>query len=125
MTAPSIRVLLIDDETDYSETMGFWLMAQGYRVRTVPSGSEGILALREEVPDVVFLDMLMPGMNGIETLAAIRDITPDLPVVMVTAYASPEKKREAIRLGAAGFFSKSEDFSEAARLIKETLDNLR
>jgi CheY-like chemotaxis protein len=76
------------------------------------------------IPDIVFLDILMPGMDGIETLAEIKKIRSDLPVIMVTAYASEERKEEAKRLGAVGFFAKSDDLSLAARLIKSALEKI-
>ncbi len=120
-----LKLLIVDDERDYSETMGFWLMAKGYEVMAVPSGREAIDFLSTKpAPDIVFLDILMPGMDGIETLAEIKKIRPDLPVIMVTAYASEETKNEAKRLGASGFFAKADDFSLAARLIKSTLEKI-
>ncbi len=120
-----LKVLIVDDERDYSETMEFWLMAKGYDVSTVPSGSDAIdLLSNNPAPDIVFLDILMPGMDGIETLAEIKKMRPDLPVIMVTAYASEERKEEANKLGAAGFFAKADDFSLAARLIKSTLEKI-
>ena len=120
-----LKILIVDDERDYSETMGFWLMAKGYDVKTVTSGKAAIEYLSGQgMPDIVFLDILMPGMDGIETLAEIKKILPSLPVIMVTAYASDERKEAARSLGAAGFFAKADDFSLAARLIKGTLENI-
>src|SRR3990172_6976775 len=106
-----IKVLLIDDETDYSETMGFYLMAKGYKVRTAPSGRNGIEEIRKDRPDIVFLDFLMPGMDGVETLKEIRSFDKELPVIMVTAYASDERVQSATRYEIAGIFPKAEDFS--------------
>lgn len=117
----SVNILLIDDEPDYSETMGFWLMAKGHKVRSASSGMEGLEAIEKDKPHIVFLDMQMPEMDGIETLRRIKERWPDLPVIMVTAFSTEEKKREAVRMGASEFFAKGEDFSEAARLISEAL----
>lgn len=116
-----VKILLIDDEPDYSETMEFWLMAHGYSVRSASSGMDGVEAIRRERPDIVFLDMQMPGMDGVETLKEIRKEFHDLPVIMVTAYATEEKKGEAMSVGVDDFFPKGADFSEAARLIAECL----
>lgn len=121
----SVRILLIDDETDYSETVSFWLMAHGYQVRTAYSGIEGLNAIEEELPDMVFLDFLMAGLDGIETLREIRGKHPELPVIMVSAYASEDKMKEAGRLGISGIFSKGTELSGAARLINETLMEMR
>ena len=121
----SVKILLIDDETDYSETVGFWLMAHGYQVSTASSGVEGLRAIEEELPDIVFLDFLMPGMDGIDTLREIRGKHLELPVVMVSAYASEDKMKEAGRIGISGIFSKGTELSEAARLINKTLMEMR
>lgn len=120
----AINILLIDDETDYSETMGFWLMANGYSVRTASSGVEGIKAIKDKVPDIVFLDMQMPEMDGIATLRNIRTDYKYLSIIMVTAYATEEKKMEAEGIGINGFFSKGDDFSIAAKLISDILTKL-
>ena len=121
----SVKILLIDDETDYSETVGFWLMAHGYQVRTASSGIEGLRAIEEELPDIVFLDFLMPGMDGLAILREIRGKHLELPVVMVSAYASEGKMKEAVRIGISGIFSKGTELSEAARLINKTLMEMR
>lgn len=117
----AINILLIDDENDYSETMGFWLMANGYDVRIASSGEEGLEAIRAKRPEIVFLDMQMPCMDGITTLCRIRNEYHDLSVIMVTAYATEEKKQEAEKIGVNGFFSKGDDFIKAARLISDAL----
>ena len=120
-----IKILIVDDEPDYSETMEFWLMAKGYDVSAVASGSDAITYLANEpLPDIVFLDILMPGMDGIETLKEIRVAHPKLPVIMVTAYASDERKEAAKRLGVNGFFAKADDLSLAAMLIKNVMERL-
>lgn len=116
-----ISVLLIDDESDYSDTMGFYLKAKGLKVRCAGSGRAGIEQIEAEPPDIVFLDFLMPGMNGVETLRRIREIAPALPVVMVTAYAGAEQMAEAAALGIVDIFAKSEDFSVAARMVRHAL----
>lgn len=117
----AINILLIDDETDYSEMMAFWLMAHGYSVRSVTSGEEGLKALRENLPDVVFLDMQMPEMDGVTTLGKIRKEMQDIPVIMITAYATEEKKQEAEQIGVNGFFSKGDDFINAAKMMSDIL----
>ncbi|MBI3606717.1 MAG: response regulator [Nitrospirae bacterium] len=121
----AIEVLLVDDEPDYAETMAFWLKAKGYRVTTAADGHEALAKLSERLPRIVFLDIMMPGMDGIETLRRIRRSHGALPVIMVTAYASDERMGEAEQLGAVGFFQKAADFSVAARLIDRALHDLK
>lgn len=120
-----IEVLLVDDEADYAETMAFWLKAKGYGVTTASNGEEALSWLKVKIPRIVFLDILMPGMDGIETLQKIRVDHPNLPVIMVTAYASEERMAAAAALGAVGFFPKAADFSQAAKLIDQALQGMK
>lgn len=120
-----IKVLLIDDETDYSETMGFYLMAKGYKVMTASSGRAGIEEIKRDRPDILFIDFLMPEMDGVDTLREIRSFDTDLPVIMVTAYASDEKVQTAKGYGISGIFPKAEDFTLAAKLVGEALKQLK
>ena len=120
-----IKILIVDDERDFLETMGFWLKSKGYIIDMADSGNAAIEKIKENPPDVVFLDVVMPGMDGIETLREIRKISPDLSVVMVTAHTSNKKITEAEELGVAGFFRKSADFSHAAKMIQVCLDKLK
>lgn len=120
-TSDRISVLLIDDERDYSDTMGFYLKAKGFKVRCADSGRAGLEQIEAEPPEIVFLDFLMPVMNGVETLRCIRKIAPDLPVVMVTSYAGAEQMEEARSIGIEDIFAKSEDFSVAARMVRHAL----
>ncbi len=116
-----VEILLVDDEVDYGETMAFWLKAKGYKVKAVSSGEEALSQLKVSLPQMVLLDIMMPGMDGVETLKKIRSDYPTLPVIMVTAYASEEKKEEAQSIGVIGFFPKGDDFTQAARLIDQAL----
>lgn len=120
-----IKVLLVDDEPDYAETMAFWLKAKGYHVVIAENGELALSSLKAETPDIVFLDVMMPGIDGIETLRELRKTHPHLPVIMVTACGSKEAMDEAGRLGAVGFFPKGGDFSEAAVLIQQALQGIK
>jgi len=100
-------------------------MANGYNVRSASSGMDGLEEVKKERPDIVFLDMQMPDMNGIETLREIRRLYPVIPVIMVTAYATDEMKGDTLEIGVSGFFEKGENFKEAARLISEVLREIK
>ncbi len=120
-----VKVLIVDDERDFLETLGFWLKSKGYSVETADSGSKALELIKQSIPDIVFLDVVMPEMDGIETLREIRKISPSLAVVMVTAHTSNKKIMEAEELGVSGFFRKSADFSHAAKMIQVCLDKLK
>ncbi|HEX9780841.1 MAG TPA: response regulator [bacterium] len=121
MAAP-IRVLIVDDERDYLEPISFWFRTKGYDVSTAESGRDAIAQVRAHAPDIVFMDVNMPGMSGIEALRTIRTFNAQLPVIIVTAaYQSEETFTDARALGIAGFFPKQSGMDELARLLEVTL----
>ena len=116
------RVLLIDDEVDYTEPIRFWLQSKGYLVTDAPSGQEGIEIIKQGLADIVFLDLKMPVMDGIETLKRIRKINKDLPVIIVTVeWANEAKFAQARKLGSSGFFPKKGSFEDMENIIETTL----
>ena len=117
----NIRVLLVDDEKDFLEMMGFWLKQQGYTVQTVLDGESAVKLVREGAIDIVFLDINMPGLDGIETLRRIRALNAGIPIIMVTAFGTEERIKESQNLGISGFFPKDKDFLEAATMIETVL----
>ena len=117
MEPKDIRILLVDDEDGFRRPMEFWLKAKGYQVIGVNNGVEALAQIERERPTIVYLDMKMPGMNGIETLTKIRAKDKTLPVIMITAYGTPQDMKEAEALGVSGFFQKDDDFASAAKLI--------
>lgn len=96
------KVLVIDNEEDIREILRERLEAREYRVLTAESGEEGLEAIAKEEPDLIFLDLKMPEMDGLEVLRKLPD--PDrLPVIMITAYGSVEEAVEAMKQGAFDF----------------------
>ncbi len=121
-----VKVLLVDDERDFLEPMSFWLESKGYVTRTVTSGTAAIEAVKSGFPDIVFLDIFMPGLSGIETLAEIRKFDTDIPVIMLTAAVVKNIKdgysmEELDKLGVSGFFKKKDSFEELSKLLDITL----
>lgn len=119
------RLLLVDDEPDFLESMEFWLQSKGYLVKLVSRGEEALKIIRAEPPDVVFLDIDMPGMDGIETLRGIREFNKEIPVVIVTGYPSSKYVVETDQLGISGFLPKDSDISEMTRMIETLLKRHR
>ncbi|MGD9015581.1 MAG: response regulator [Candidatus Omnitrophota bacterium] len=116
-----IHVLLVDDEPDFVESMSLWLEAKGYSVSVAPNGEKAIQIVKEQAPHIAFLDIKMPGMDGIETLRRIRQINQKLPVIMITAYADEEKLVKSQELNISGFFAKDEDVKVLQDTIELTL----
>ena len=117
MEPKDIRILLVDDEVGFRRPMEFWLKDKGYQVTGVSTGADALAQIERERPTIVYLDMMMPGMNGIETLEKIRKTDKTLPVIMISAHGTTNNMNRAEALGVSGFFQKDDDFSNAAKLI--------
>jgi CheY-like chemotaxis protein len=117
-----IKILLVDDEPDFLVPIAFWLNSKGYEVAVASSGEKAINMLKKEKkPSLVFLDINMPGIDGIETLSRIRKFDKDLAIIMVTAYADEEKFTQAKKFNTSGFFPKGGSLEELQKTIEVTL----
>jgi two-component system, NtrC family, nitrogen regulation response regulator NtrX len=99
-------VLLVDDDPGVRKALRSALADEGYRVDEIEDGVELLPRVDAAAPDLVLLDILMPGMDGITALKGLRDRYPDLPVVMMSGIASIERAVQATKLGAADFLEK-------------------
>src|SRR3954464_1787691 len=97
-------VLIIDDEPNIRRMVGALLSAEGYEVRDAQDGLTGLSRAKESEPDVVLLDLLMPGeLDGMATLAKVREAVPDVPVIMMSGRAGLSDAVRATKLGAFNF----------------------
>ena len=99
-------VLVIDDEEVMREILEALLTREGYRVKCASSGEEGLECARSTSFDAAIVDVMMPGIDGIATLEELKKIDEDLPVVMVTAFASVETAISAMKRGAFDYITK-------------------
>jgi CheY-like chemotaxis protein len=106
------RMLVVDDELAVRDVLGEYFAARGYVVETVASGPEALAAFTRERPDVVLLDMRMPAMDGLEVLKRLRQIDPDVAVIMVTANDDVALARETLTEGAFDYVAKPFDFDQ-------------
>ena len=113
------RVLLVDDEEEYVETLSERMEARGLTVTVAKDGPTALERASDGTYDVVFLDLRMPGMDGLETLKRLREHNPDLEVIMVTGHATVEKGVEAIKLGASDLIEKPADIKDLVERVKE------
>jgi two-component system nitrogen regulation response regulator NtrX len=102
----SAKILVVDDEAAIRDTMRMILEYEGHEVLEAGSGQEGLQVAQAERPDLVFLDIKMPGMDGLEVLTRLRAVSDSLPVVIVSAHGSATTALEAGRLGAYRFIEK-------------------
>ena len=103
-------ILVVDDKIENRELISFHLIESGYKVITAESGQAALEAIRLENPNLVLLDIKMPGMNGIETLKKIKAMAPSIPVAMVTAVWDEEEAKKAMEAGAFEYITKPIDF---------------
>jgi two-component system nitrogen regulation response regulator NtrX len=120
------RILVIDDEAGIRDSMRRTLEYQGYQFIGAATGQEGLALIERDPPDLVFLDIKMPGMDGLEVLERIKASNPGVPVVMVSGHGTAQNAFEARDKGASGFIEKP--FSEPVlleRIEKELEGNRR
>jgi len=104
-----IKVLVVDDDQSMVKTICDILRIGGFGAEPAYSGEEALEKVKGEVPDCVLMDIKMPGINGVEALRMIKEFSPDLPVVLMSAYATDEQEEEARKLGALALLSKPID----------------
>src|SRR5512135_393573 len=100
-------VLIVDDEPNIRRMVGALLAAEGYEVRDAPDGASALTRAVESEPDVLLLDLMMPGeLDGMATLARVRESLPDVPVIMMSGRAGLSDAVKATKLGAFNFLEK-------------------
>lgn len=100
------RILVIDDEKSIRDSLKMILEYDGYECLLAPSGQDGLLAISHDVPDLVFLDIKMQGLDGLEVLRKIRAFDKGMPVVMISGHGTVSTAVEATKLGAFDFLEK-------------------
>lgn len=119
------KILVVDDEPAITELLSRSLRDEGYRVFTMDRGEGAVATVREEKPEVVLLDIKMPGMDGIETLSQIREFNKESSIIILTAYGSMDTVIEAMKLGAYDYITKPFDLEKLKSLIKGALEAKR
>lgn len=118
------KVLIIDDEELIRSSIKQHLEKDGHDVFTASTGEEGVSMYRIELPDIILLDLQMPGISGIETLKLIKEINKDAVIIIISAHGDIETAVSAIKLGAYEFVEKPFDLSMISILVKNALETL-
>ena len=121
MAQNKITILVVEDEVDFRTIMTFWLESKGYSVITASDGRAGVEMVKEKNPDVVFLDLNMFGMDGVEAFKNIRKFNQEIPVIIISAHLGTPRAKEVMSLGVSGIFSKEEDFEKGFALLEIAL----
>jgi DNA-binding NtrC family response regulator len=119
----SEKVLLVDDEKEFLDVMSERIEARGMEVTTADSAEAALSQVESGGFDAIVLDLMMPGMDGLETLKALKEKNPDIQVILLTGHATLEKGIEAMKLGALDFVEKPADLDKLTAIIKKAQAN--
>jgi len=119
------HILIVDDEKPILTSVREVLKDEGYDASTAENGLDGLRAIKEELPDLVLLDVWMPGMDGLETLAKIQEEHPGLPVVVMSGHGNIDTAVKAVRLGAYDFIEKPLSLDKLSLTVKNALAKSR
>lgn len=118
------QILLVEDEESVREAFALRLADHGYLVQTAGSGEEALTMLRTYEPDILVLDLLMPNLSGLDVLARVKQVLPNLLVILLTARGTVKDAVEAMRLGAFDFVAKSIDMDDLLHALGRATDLL-
>ena len=119
------RILVIDDEAAVRDSLKMILEYDGYDCMLAPSGQDGFTSIERDHPDLVFLDVKMPGMDGLDVLRRIRELNEVVPVVMISGHGTVSTAVEATKLGAFDFLEKPLSTERVKVTIRNALDQSR
>jgi two-component system nitrogen regulation response regulator NtrX len=115
------RILVIDDEAGIRDSLRMILEYEGYEMAGAPGGEEGIALVEREAPDLVFLDVKMPGMDGLDVLARIKAVTDSTPVVIISGHGTVSTAVEATKRGAFDFLEKPLETDRVLLTVRNAL----
>jgi nitrogen regulation protein NR(I) len=115
-------ILIVDDDAQLRHSFEKLLTAEGHTVKTSPTGEGGIEIVRSVSPDLMIMDVRLPGMDGLETFKIVHNIEPKLPVIIMTAYGTTDTAIEATKMGAFDYILKPFDIPEMLSTIGKGLE---
>ena len=120
-----LKILLVDDEEIVRHVLIAQLGHLGHQVHETEDGYKGLQALTDERYDVAFVDIRMPGLDGLAFLSQTKDIRPNMPVIIMSGHGSEETRDEALAAGAFGFLHKPFRFQEVCELLDRVNERKR
>src|SRR5210317_1178616 len=115
------KILVVDDERSHRKMIEAVLSAESYEIAQADNGQAAIDAVTEKFYDLVIMDIRMPELGGIEALKKIKTISPGIPIIIMTAYASVGTAVDALKSGASDYLTKPLDIEELKILVAKTL----
>ena len=114
-----IKILLVDDEKEFVETLSERIRMRDHDSKVALNGEEALKHIDDDLPDVVVLDLKMPGIDGMEVLKRIRNAYPNVQVIMLTGHGSDKDEKEARKLGAFEYLQKPVEIDTLMKKIKK------
>lgn len=111
------KVLLVDDEIEFASALAERLQLRNYDVKTASNALEALAVIHNHLPDVILLDLKIPGMNGIETLKTIKKIDPTIEVIILSGHGDIKSVEEGMKNGAFEYIMKPVDITELTSKI--------
>jgi len=124
-SAPPIRLLLVDDEVEFTSIMVKRLGRRNIVATTANCGSQAIALMSRNAYDVAVLDLKMEGMDGLDVLKAFKQMSPDMPVIMLTGHGSHMAAEEGFAHGAFAYLSKPYDIEGLTQIIRRAVSGER
>ena len=122
---PKASILIVDDENVVRDSLGKWFEEEGYVVETATSARDALLRLPSQRWDLALVDIKMPGMDGLELHRKIREVDPEIIVIIMTGYASVETAVQALKDGAYDYIMKPFDPDDLAHVVRKALEHRR
>ena len=114
-----LRILLVDDEEEFVKTLSERLVLRGLATQVATDGESALSRIETNPPNVVVLDVLMPGMDGLMVLERIKNALPELPVILLTGHGSTKDGIRGMQLGASDYLMKPIDIDSLIAKIRE------
>lgn len=115
------KVLVVDDEVEFASTLAERLQLRGYDAKAVYCAEDTFAAVKSDPPDVILLDLKMPGMGGIEILMTVRTFASDIYVILLTGHMDVEKEIEGVKLDNFDYIMKPVDIKELIQKIEDAV----
>jgi len=112
------KILVVDDSGFFRNTLKGILQEQGYEVGSAENGLEAVAQFKELRPELVILDMIMPGMNGLETMKVLQSVDPNVRVIMVSMMSTPSSVNDCLKAGARDYVVKPFEKNKVVDVIR-------
>ena len=118
-----LKLLLVDDEKDFVDTLAERLQLRGFQVLTAIDGESALRIIETDPPQLVILDIMMPGLSGLDVLQQIKDRTPQTPVILLTGLGSTTEGTKGMHLGAYDFLIKPINIDKLIQKMEEAVQS--